>query len=144
MLSSGLPEFRQLSIRWLVSTANEDDRIFLAVEPALVTLWISGEVDLVNIDWLRHWLRPLRHIDANVHLQLEGLRFIGASATSMVIDVAETLPIGRTCYLHRPPKGMRMMLERIWPNSRLVVADQEARDDDPPGPWTVVRQWDSI
>lgn len=123
-----------------MSTVNTSDNIFVGVVPGVVSVWIKGEIDLANIDWLDRWLSPIRGADADVHFHLRGLQFIGVMGTSLLVDVADSLAPGRIALAHQPTSGMRMMLNRLWPSSRVLVADQEVRDDGPPGPWPFARQ----
>lgn len=120
---------------------DESDDIFINVSHNAVTVWLRGEIDLANLDRFARWLEPLRSIDADVHLRMQGLDFISMRGASLIVELADQLGRDRVLVLHEPPRGLRMMVDKLWPTSRVRFAHDA--DGNALGESSLLRQRDA-
>jgi anti-anti-sigma regulatory factor len=88
-------------------------------------LRVVGEVDITaRPDWSAT-LAALAGQDADIHLDMAELTFIDTHATAELVELARTLPAGRTITLCRPPRVLRRVMDVIWsqaPSSIRVLS----------------------
>lgn len=94
-------------------------RVDLLSEP--VGLKLDGEVDLFNRGELREALSALPDDAPEVHLLLSRLRFIDVAAAGELARFARSHERCRVV-LHDPPRLLRKMIDLLWPDLDLRVA----------------------
>ncbi|MGW0334754.1 STAS domain-containing protein [Streptomyces sp. NPDC003011] len=80
-------------------------------------LRVAGEVGLTTHEvWRRALDRAVREDGDVYYLELSAVTFVDVAGVGALAFAAQQLGDGRRMVLHRPPPGLRRVLDMFWPD----------------------------
>lgn len=80
-------------------------------------LRVAGEVGLATHEvWERALEQAVREDGDVYYLELSAVTFVDVAGVGALAAAAQELGNGRRMVLHRPPPGMRRVLDMFWPD----------------------------
>jgi len=102
------------------SASAETDTASVRIRP-MGGLRVVGEVDVAVHQKWSDMLTLLAGEGGDIHLDMSELTFIDGRATAELVELARTLPAGRTITLCRPPRVMLRVMNVMWSQAPLPV-----------------------
>ncbi|MGH3912021.1 MAG: MEDS domain-containing protein [Pseudonocardiaceae bacterium] len=88
-------------------------------------LRLAGELDLATRDAFITALEEAMSDTDDLHLELSELTFVDSGGAQVMLRFAERLPSGNRIVLHWPPPSLRIALDLLWNEPKLIDAEGE-------------------